>query len=74
MVALAVAGRCLNANGALPVAFLLWPVLLVERPGRRCEATIAYHPWMAVSQGIHITHASSFEPKLTCGLAFFSLV
>lgn len=70
-MALAVVGNYLNANGALPVAFLLWPVLLVEQPGRRCEATIAYHPRMAIPQGIHITHASSFEPKLTCGLAFF---
>ncbi|CAD6578405.1 MAG: hypothetical protein ASARMPRED_008709 [Alectoria sarmentosa] len=34
--ALAVVAMSLNANGALPVACLRWPVLLADRPGRRC--------------------------------------
>ena len=73
-VVLAVGGMDLNANGALPVAYLLWPVLLAEQPDRRCEVTIACYLMMPVPQGLHTTHTSHFERKLTCGLAFSSLV
>lgn len=57
--ALAVVENYLNASGALPVACLLWPVLLVERLGRRYEATIACHPMMPAQQR-HTHHAYVF--------------
>ncbi len=73
-VVLAAGVMDLNADGALPVACLRWPVLLAEQPDRRCEVTIACYLMMPAPQGVHITHTSQFERKLTCGLAFSSLV
>ena len=58
-VALAVVANYLNASGALPVACLLWPVLLAERPDRRYEATMACHPMMPAQQW-HAHHAYVF--------------
>ncbi len=40
-VVLAAGVKDLNAEGALPVACLRWPVLLAEQPDRRCEVTIS---------------------------------
>ena len=47
-VVLEVVGMHLNANGVLPAACLLWPVLHAEQPGRRCEAIITCHPMIPI--------------------------
>ena len=74
LVVLAVVGIHLIENGARRVAYLLWPVLHVEPPGRRYEATMAQHPTMSVPQGVRIMRTPSSEHKLTCALAYPSIV
>ena len=73
-VAMEVVGTDLIANGAQPVACLVWPVVHAERPGRRYEATVSHHPMIPIPLSMHIIYSSSFEQKLTCGLAFPSPV
>lgn len=73
MVALAVVGMYLNANGALPVACPLWPVLLAGRPGRRYEACMPPDDAFATEHAHHVYVLISVKANLRACLCFSSV-